>query len=208
MKIPFTFLVAILAIALSSAQLYNRGRSLAESVAFRLVQPHVQIELGLTGRQKDAISKILSDSQRRIRSAKGGDQVEKLERAAAKEILMTLNGTQMARVRQLAIQETGPFAMRDPSVANEVGLTPAQKSSIEAIARKTIKALDVLGTKVASQIDNLPKNAPEKRKQQIGNEYIKQSEQLESKAGAEVLALLSKVQRMKWSALQGKPFKL
>jgi len=208
MKLQFTFLVAILAIAFSSAQLYPRGRSLAESVAFRLVQPYVQIELGLTGRQKDGISKILSNSQRKIQSARGGEQVEKLERDAAKEILMTLNGTQMARVRQLAIQETGPFALRDPSVANEVGLTPTQKSSIEAVARKTIKALDTLGTKMASQIDNLPKNAPEKRKQQIGNEYIKESERIESKAGAEVIGLLSKAQKTKWSALQGKPFKL
>jgi hypothetical protein len=208
MRKLFTLVVALGAITTSFAQLYTQGKSLAESVAFRLVQPHIQTELVMTVRQKDAVSKILADCQRRIQAANGGAQVEKLERAAAKDVLMVLNGVQMARVRQLAIQDTGAFALRDASVAREVGLTPAQKSSIEAIAKRTINSLDALGTKVASQIDKLPKNAPEKKRQQIGQTYIKESERIESMAAEEVLALLSKTQKTKWTALQGKPFKL
>jgi hypothetical protein len=208
MKKYIPILAAFAAASLSVAQLYPQGKTLPERVAFRLVQSHVQHEVGLSPRQIDAIQGIVSALQQKISGSGDAGRIERLEQSSSKEILLTLNPGQLARVRQLAIQEEGPFALRDQSVSREVGLTPAQKSSIEVIAKRTIGAIDALGAKVASEIDKLPRSAPEKKRQQIGNNYIKQSEAIESKGEAEVLALLSKAQKAKWTAIQGKPFRL
>lgn len=205
-----TFLALLVVFAcLAGAQIYTTGAPISESVAFRLVQKAYQAELGISADQAKSISAISEAFEQDSRSIQGGEgtKFDQLQSSAAKKIISELTASQRARLRELAIQEVGPFALRDADVSKEVGISASQKTAIESISKKTASDLDALGVKIAAQIDKLPSNAPETKRREIGNAFIAGSKRIEDEGAAKILALLTSAQKAKWKAIQGKPFK-
>lgn len=221
MKFSFGILVVAMA-SIAASQLFPSKMNLAESVAIRIAEARLQQELRLSPAQVETVNKVVRDYSAKQKSI--NDQMAKakpaqadslnrqmvvLEVATAKQILGGLSAEQKGRLWELAIQDTGPFALRSPIVAKKVGITPAQAQSIESIASKTIAEMNLLSEQFGKQIEAVPPGAAgNARRDAIAKSFALKSQQIEQKGGSAVLATLSKVQRTKWEAAKGKPFRL
>ena len=204
------------------AQLYPTKQNLAESVAIRLSEVRLQEELGLRSDQRERVSRTVQNYSTRMSAlnekiSKASDaqrtalsqQLANLEVGTAKEIVGLLDVAQSERLWQIAIQNTGPFALRSPVVARKVGLTPAQSKQINSIAARTLSELTTLGDQVGKQIDATPPGpSGEPKRAAISKSYMEKSELIEAKGEKAVLALLSASQIQKWRTANGSPFKL
>jgi hypothetical protein len=204
------------------AQLYPTKQNLAESVAIRLSEVRLQEELGLRSDQRERVSRTVQNYSTRMSAlnekiSKASDaqrtalsqQLANLEVGTAKEIVGLLDVAQSERLWQIAIQNTGPFALRSPVVARKVGLTPAQSKQINSIAARTLSELTTLGDQVGRQIDAAPPGpSGEPKRAAISKSYMEKSELIEAKGEKAVLALLSASQIQKWRTANGSPFKL
>jgi hypothetical protein len=204
------------------AQLYPTKLNLAESVAIRLSEVRLQEELGLRSDQRERVSRTVqnystrmsalnekmskaSDAQRTVLS----QQLANLEVGTAKEIVGLLDVAQSERLWQIAIQNTGPFALRSPVVARKVGVTTVQSKQINTIAARTLSELTTLGDQVGKQIDATPPGpSGEPKRAAISKSYMEKSELVEARGEKAVLALLSASQIQKWRNANGSPFKL
>ena len=214
------FLVTMATGALS--QLYPSKLNLAESVAIRLSEPRVQHELGLSDGQVDRINDLVAThtsrqaaiNQRMTNAgapdiAKLTQELDTLDGTTARQIVAALDLSQKERLWQLAIQDAGPFALRSSVVAKKVAVTSAQSKQIEAISAKTLAELNLLSEQVGKQIDSVPKgSAGNARRDSISKAFLAKSEQVEARGARSVLALLTKAQKVKWQAIQGRPFRL
>jgi hypothetical protein len=202
---------------LASAQLYPNKLGLVGSNATKLGELRVQFELQITEAQKSEISDTLGSHSKaqvnlsnQLGKAKQTEypaiqaQLEKLELATSKQILQKLTTKQRQRLWQLSIQDAGPFSLRNGEVAKMVGLTPDQRSGIEALASKVRIASDELNAKMGAEIEAA---GTEKKRSTIVKNYQPKLSAVESKGEIEVLAMLSKVQMEKWKKAKGKPFK-
>jgi hypothetical protein len=221
MKTLATF-VAALGVCLASAQLYPTKMGLLQTTALRLGDTRVQIEVGLDEGQKGQVAKVMSGhSAKQVAISKqfskakpdqyAGLQakLEGVEAATSKSLLNILNVGQRDRVLQLAIQNTGPFALRDPFVAQKVALNADQKAKVSAIIAKAVASMDELDAKLGTQLEAAPKGkAGDKKRAAILKAFDPKQDAIENNAKAQILALLSKAQRESWKKAQGKPFKL
>jgi hypothetical protein len=222
MKKITLFAVLLCISVLSHAQLYPSKLGFMGSVVFHLGEKRLQAELNMSDSQAESVRGILADHGReqarlstKIQSAKSDQyagiqaEMEKLESATAAKLSATLTVDQRARAQQLALQDVGPFALRNASVASKVGLTPDQRSKIESIAQATVRSLDEMNAKMGAELEaaGTGKTGNAKRTK-IVNSYDAKGKAVEHKGEIQVLALLSAQQRAKWSAALGKPFKL
>ena len=218
-----TLFTALLCISiLSHAQLYPSKLGLMGSVVFHLGEKRLQAELNMTEAQADSVREILSNHGKeqarlsaKIQTAKSDQyagiqaEMEKLESATAAKLSDALNVDQRARAQQLALQDVGPFALRNASVAAKVGLTPDQRTKVEVIAQATIKALDEMNAKMGAELEAAGTGkAGNAKRTKIVNSYDANGKIVEHKGEVQVLAILSAQQRAKWSAALGKPFRL
>jgi serine/threonine protein kinase len=112
---------------------------------------------------------------------------EAMTQAIAEALAAVLTPDQAKRLKQIALQQRGAMAWNDPEVAEELDLTPAQKSRIKAIqaeARKKVKAP--------------PLGAPPKA--------WAQWRQAVDATNQRLLGVLTAEQKVHWDELIGEPF--
>lgn len=206
----------------ASAQLYPSKLGVMGAVVFHLGEKRLQAELNMTDAQAESVQNILTAHGKeqarlsaKIQSAKSDQyaaiqaEMEKLESSTAAKLAEALNVDQRARAQQLALQEIGPFAMRNASIASKVGLSPDQRAKIEAIAQGTMKSLDELNAKMGSELEAAGTGkAGNAKRTKIVNSYDKKGKAIEHQGEIQVLGVLSAPQRTKWSSVLGRPFKL
>jgi Spy/CpxP family protein refolding chaperone len=145
----------------------------------------VQDELKL---KPDQLAKIKELGDQRRMSL--GDPAKMKEFADMIEIALPeiLQPDQAKRLRQIQLQKQGPMALRNPTIAAELGLTDKQKEMLNAMTAKAPPQL-VIG-KTGDKI-------------QIGRKEDPNA----AATPAKMLAVLTAKQRTKWNELLGKPFK-
>ncbi|RYG25422.1 hypothetical protein EON82_07200 [bacterium] len=109
-----------------------------------------------------------------------------------------LTPPQRARLRQLTLQSIGPAAVLQPKVATQLGLTPAQKSRLQA-------SISAANQKIAA-------GSMQGRTQQDFQAQLQKMGKLQAAAkvaGDKALAAtLTAPQKAKWRAMLGRPFKM
>src|SRR2546430_512522 len=93
-----------------------------------LVRPDVQAELKLTAKQKQVLDKALVDYKTKSR----GMTPERSPRlkVADETVKKTLTAVQLSRLKQLAYQRQGGFAITSPPIAKALGITKAQEKKL------------------------------------------------------------------------------
>lgn len=166
-----------------------------------LTRPEVKTELKIT----DAQSKKLEAALRPPTGQQGGgqrgpggfDQAEMQKRNAERDakIKGVLNATQYKRYHELRLQQSGPSALADPTVAAKVGVTKAQQDKIRAIQTKSMEAMR------AQFQGGGAGERPDMDKMRAAFEKARKDTE------TKILATLTAAQKTKWTALLGKPFK-
>lgn len=155
--------------------------------AVLLMNPKVQQELQLSKEQLQALRSVFEELRAIKAQGKGeGEASLALQQAQAKAESV-LTEKQLARLRQLALQQQGPMALARPDIAKEVGLSDAQLREIHGI---------------------LLANAEELRKIKGSGQKpdMQMLEQRRKEIGEKVLAVLDTAQQAKWKELLGPPF--
>ncbi len=217
MKTLLTLLFG-LSVAGAYAQLYPQKPGLLESTALRLGEISLRAELKTNEEQNSSIVETLrvhGDKQRELSEAMknakpdsyGAIQakIEALEVSTAKTVIKALSASQVQRLWEVTIQNEGPFALRNAEVAKRIGITPEQKTKLEAIAARTAGNADELNAKMGSELEAANSD---KKRTAIVKAYEPKLKTIESKGEAEVMALLSKAQIAKWKKAKGAPYKL
>lgn len=214
-------LALIILSGLALAQLYPTRVGLMGGMALRLSEPRYQMELKLDDNQVGEIINVfksLATTQsalgKEIARAKP-DQYDAIHRRqeqaevdSANKIVGLLSAAQRERLMQLALRETGPFAMRNPEVAKRIGLTNDQRVKLNALAAKTIRAMDDLHATLGSQLEAVPQGkSGDKRREAIMKSFEPKLKSAENQADSQVLALLTASQKQAWQKALGAPFK-
>jgi hypothetical protein len=125
---------------------------------------------------------------RQLRPKERQQRFEAMTQAIDEALAAVLTPDQAKRLKQIALQQRGAMAWNDPEVAEELGLTPAQKSRIKAIqaeARKKVAKAPPLGS---------PPKAWAQWKQAVGA------------TNQRLLGVLTAEQKTRWDELIGEPF--
>lgn len=220
MKNVFSLALIVLA-GLAAAQLYPVKVGLTGTMSLRLSEPRYQMELKVDESQGKDISGVLQhlasvqESLSKEISRSKPDQYaaiqqrqEQAEIEAASKIIGLLTAPQRGRLMELALQETGPFAMRNAEVAKRIGLTNEQRTKLNAIAAKTIATQDELHAKLGAQLEAVPPGkSGDKKREAIMKSFEPKLKQAETQAESQVLALLTATQKQAWKKALGAPFK-
>lgn len=158
------------------------GQMMGMGLVYR---PEVQTELKLTAAQKATLAKLRSNMMAKMQPKNGkrpdpkamGAEMQKAQASIDK----LLSAAQKQRLGQLRLQRSGAFALLEPSVAKQLGLTAAQKTKIEAIQKAAFKP---------------PTNGQRPNFNRATLDATKNK----------MLGVLSAAQKTKWKAMLGKPF--
>jgi Spy/CpxP family protein refolding chaperone len=167
------------------------GRMMGRNVGMMLLtREDVQKELNLSQTQKAKLEQLRQEMQQamqQLRDLPPEQRRERMQELRQKYDPDTiLNETQRKRLRELELQWQGPFALNDPEVAKQVGLTEEQRAKIRGIIQEAFQS-----------VRGQP-GQPGERMQ----EFQKAREQAEKK----ILEVLTPAQREKWQQMLGKPF--
>lgn len=168
-----------------------------------LLNPSVQQELKLSPEQIQKIQALLG---RQGGAPPGGgppggggqrmtpEEREKMRAEQEKQIKQILDASQYARYQQIALQQEGPAAFARKEVADALGLTESQRSQVRAI----------LDAQRQAQQDMFQGGGGGGDRQAMREAMQKLREETNKK----LLALLTKEQSDKWTAMLGKPFQI
>ncbi|MFN8139606.1 MAG: hypothetical protein U0R49_07415 [Fimbriimonadales bacterium] len=157
------------------------------SGAMLLLMPAVQTELKMSQEQIAALKEAVPSVGSKKAGAPGAGQKKGPEvMAALEKVKSGLNTEQQKRLGQLLLQFEGPVALMNPQVAEKVGVTPEQKSQIQAMMKEVFSGL---------KDANLQ---PKERREKM--------QAVKKEVGAKILALLSDGQKTQWNSLLGSPF--
>lgn len=164
------------------------GRMMGRNVGMMLLmREDVQKELNLSQTQKAKLEQLRQEMQQAMQELRDLPPEQRRERMQALrqkyDPATILNETQRKRLRELELQWQGPFALMDPEVAKQVGLTEEQQAKIRGIIQEAFQSV---------------RGQPGERMQ----EFQKAREQAEKK----ILEVLTPAQREKWQQMLGKPF--
>jgi hypothetical protein len=175
---------------------------------FMVFRGKVQEELKLSDAQKQKLEERLADTvqdaMRFFQTLEGrkpeerekelGSYRHKAQGKLAAFLKETLKAEQLKRLRQLELQQEGPFALGHPDVARVLKITDEQRERFMGVVREMEK-----------QIRPLIKEAQSGGKpEEIGPKVMKVRKDHEGK----VEAILSAAQRKRWKEMLGKPFDL
>jgi len=218
-RLVFLFLSAV---AAASAQLYPTKLAMIQSASFSMGETRIQFELKLSEDQVKSVTGILSEhatSQQgisdQLAKAKADQfaaiqaQMDKLDLTTSDKLIAALTLPQKTRLKQIAYQENGAFALRNAGVSKDVGLSADQRAKIEAICQSTTKSLDDVSGKMADEIQKVPAGkGGDSKRNAIVKRYDPQLNKMEANAKSSILAVLTPAQRKKWQTMLGKPFKI
>src|SRR5262249_49746874 len=106
----------------------------------------------------------------------------------------TLKAQQLKRLRQLELQQQGPFALGRPELVKELKITVEQRKQFMGVVQEMHKKIEPLMKEAQSG------GKPE----EIGPKVTKIRKDHEAK----IEALLSDAQKQEWKKMLGKPFDL
>ena len=181
------------------------------SLSMLVNRSDVQKELGLDSGQKSKLE-AMADRRREemrarfeeMRNNGGGNggppdgeammkEMREREAKASKELADVLKPEQMVRLKELGIQRAGNYAIMNPDVQAQLGVTDAQKKQIDDLQGKQRAAMESVMEKA--------------RNGEIERDEIRGLMEKNSKImGDELGKLLSQAQREKLKAMAGKPF--
>jgi hypothetical protein len=148
----------------------------------------VQKELQLNNQQLGRIAELLKDQEQWAKKSQNdGAQNEARAAELDKAVSGFLTGPQVKRLKEIALQQQGAWALADSKIADALELTADQKDKVRSIttdARFKMRGLAGRG------------RAPSR-----GNADAARKE-----AGEKLLAVLTEAQLAKWKELLGKPF--
>lgn len=213
-------LVCLVVSSFCLAQLYPSKTGLLGSMALRLADPVFKTELKISEVQTQKIGehfKALQAAQERSSeeaSKAKPDQyeaiqkrLEKVELDSANKIISVLSQHQKGRLMEIALQDAGPFALRNADVARKIGLSNEQRIKINAVAAKTIATLDEIHAKMGSQLEAAPPGkAGDAKRAAIVKSYEPRLKEIEKTSEAQVLATLTPAQLKNWKTALGVAF--
>lgn len=163
-------------------------------------RPEVQVELRLTKEQKTRLQqpgqeelRKICDFFRGLRSVPKSEWTKRSSEFCAaqqQKLAGVLNASQQKRLRQIAHQQEGLFAVVRPEVARELQLAPEQSQRVQAILKE-------FGESYRRLVRNGPKE-----------EVAKRLGELQQQAADKLAGLLTGEQRERWTMLTGEPFSL
>jgi hypothetical protein len=164
-----------------------------------LAQQSVQDELKLSDDQKKQVAEHVEKQLAAAGDLQGLDREERQkkmqERTKANDAAIggILTGDQLARFKQISLQQRGPRAFSDPEVATALGLTSDQKDKIKGIEEVAQGETRGLVQGAAGGGDRA--------------EARKKMESLRQATNEKLQGLLTPEQQEKWKSLAGEPFK-
>lgn len=212
--IPRVFCAAAIALLVSGpvlAQQARGGRDHGRRGGFArgpmglLMTPDVQKELKMDQAQVDLVQGVLRDrgSRRSFQDFRSLSPEERRKRfdemrqAQEKKIGEILNKTQLARLKQLELQQTGLWALSEREVADQLKLSADQRQKIRSINDAERESL-----RAAFQGVNF-REMSDAQRQEIRAKF----EKLRADRDARLNAVLTHSQRKQFQAMQGAPFK-
>lgn len=112
-----------------------------------------------------------------------------------KKLQAILNETQWKRFNELRIQQEGANALMRPDVAKELGLSEAQTTKLREIQQSSQEAMRE-AMMAAREGGNMDREG-----------MMAVMEKSRKDTETKMLAVLTEPQKVKWQAMQGKPFK-
>ena len=82
----------------------------------------------------------LGDEERRQKMEELAEKGQELQNSATAKLKEILDEEQMARLQQLRLQQTGIRALAEEGVAEELGLSPAQKAKVTKITTEAMQS--------------------------------------------------------------------
>jgi hypothetical protein len=185
-------------------------RQLTEALGppFLVFRARVQKELGLSAGQKEKLERRLEgtaqDAMRFFQKLEGLTPQEREKelhayRRKAHEKLAAflkdnLKGEQLKRLRQIELQQEGPFALGRPDVGEELKLTDEQRKRFMALVQG-----------LQRKVEPLVKEAQEKgNPEEVRPRVLK----IRQEHAGKVEAILTGDQKKRWKEMLGKPFAL
>lgn len=160
-----------------------------------LGQKSVQEELKLSEAHTAAIDRLssrrweLMQSGRRLSREEWNVRVEQLL-TQEKGLIENLEPGQSARLRQIAWQQSGPFALTEAAVASALELTPEQKVTLRTLSEEAAQA-----RAVAARSWGFGPGAP------------RRADEDRARTREQLLAVLTTDQAYRWKELTGEPFR-
>jgi hypothetical protein len=217
---------SLAAICTVAAAFAGPGATLLQRNVAMIASPDVALDLKLSAAQasqRDEILMAYQDARENIVSKiQGGDEdagykeLGKAQEQLEVKLLSLLTPPQVNRLKQIGIQQEGIAALQDDAVAKDLALTAAQRVKIKLIEDATAKAQDdyqaALGEALAKLgdpgTDNDAIKAYTVKQAAVVKSMKPREKQFLTVKGAgdkQILALLTPVQRKKWTAMHGKP---
>ncbi|MCB0826078.1 MAG: hypothetical protein KDC26_07805 [Armatimonadetes bacterium] len=227
--------ISLLAIASQGLAADAFDKSVANIALLQIKE--VQTDVGITAAQRtqlnkhadwfNAESKKINDQaatyvQKNQQPPKSlTDKFVKLNNDMANKVVGVLTAGQLKRLREITLQNAGPVAMMDPTVAKKIGLSDSQLKSIRSRFDSDAKKADGIQEKAFKPIIDKykakkPKDDAEAKKlseayakemDAAGKKIAPQLNKIQSDFSAFLKKTLSTKQDSAWKALLGKPFK-
>ncbi len=183
----------------AAAQQRGRGFGRGGGSLGLLSQESVQKELQISDEQKQKVADYmakqresfsgLQDLSREERQA----EFAKMQKASEEELGKILDAKQLARLKQIALQQRGVQALSDPQVANALTLTDDQKAKVATIQQELREQMGEVFQAGGADGDR--------------EEARKKIEAAQAGANEKLQAVLTADQQTKWKELNGEPFK-
>jgi hypothetical protein len=178
----------------------GRGGAGGASGVTLVQQKSVQDELKLSADQIEKLKQVGAKMREGFGGGGGGGdreearkKFEEARQAAEKDMNAILSAEQSKRLKEIALQQTGPLALARPEVAKEVGLSDDQQAKVKELT-------DAYATEMRSQFQAGGGGGDRE-------EARKKMATLRKDTGDKVLALLKDDQKKAWDKLVGEPFK-
>jgi hypothetical protein len=188
---------------------FGRGFGGGFGMSGLLMIPEVQQEIKLDEAQKDLLMQLQQEMRERGRQQfqdfQNLSQEERGRRMAAfrteqdKKIVEILEPNQVARLKQLDLQQQGLRALGREDVANNLKLTADQKTKVQEALRGEGEAMRAMFQNGGF---NFREATPEQRQ-----EFQKKMQDMRSGTDAKLNAVLTAPQKEQFKNMQGAPFK-
>lgn len=206
------------------------GGTVTQAAVGLLADPSVRKEIKLTKAQDTEVVtefKRLNETLQKMPQPKSATEMRAAqEKARSMQLSLVsrlqgrLNASQAKRLREVALQFFGPFAMLSPEIQKELGMTPAQVSKVKAAQTSLADDARKLQESRQKEVKAIPE--PKNRNDQKAvQDYVKKVQALLAKYGpsdqkklmamkkaaeAKAVGALSSAQQGKWKAMLGAKF--
>jgi hypothetical protein len=172
------------------------------------LNPVVQDDLKLSNEQKQKLQhammtvapgfqKVVEDTQglpQPEREKKRSEFRQEANQRLSAALANVLKPDQQKRLRQIVLQQKGPFALSDPAVAAELRVSDAQRMQFMTLVQETQQRFEALQQKAQSS-----GNPAEMQHEAAG---------IRKEQETKIAALLTDAQKKQWKAMLGKPLAL